>query len=93
MSFDLVVLQHVLEHLPDSILAMNQISSLLKVNGYALLEFPNTGSFGYAYKRWFVKFASLCVGYRAFKYPMLLSGCSVDTFAETVMVLLQTSSN
>ena len=51
-SFDLVVLRHVLEHLPDSILAMNQIGSLLKVNGYAFLELPNTGSFGYAYKRW-----------------------------------------
>jgi len=51
-SFDLVVLRHVLEHLPDSILAMNQIGGLLKVDGYAFLEFPNTGSFGYAYKRW-----------------------------------------
>jgi SAM-dependent methyltransferase len=50
-SFDLVVLRHVLEHLPDSILAMNQIGALLKINGYALLEFPNTRSFSYAVKR------------------------------------------
>ena len=35
-SFDLVV---VLEHLPDSILAMNQIGRLLKTNGYAMLEY------------------------------------------------------
>ncbi|MEE8289091.1 MAG: class I SAM-dependent methyltransferase [Nitrosomonadaceae bacterium] len=51
-SFDLVVLRHVLEHLPDSILAMSQISSMLKVNGHALLEFPNTDSVAYAKKRW-----------------------------------------
>jgi SAM-dependent methyltransferase len=50
-SFDLVVLRHVLEHLPDSILAMNQIGSLLKVDGYAMLEFPNTSSLGYTIKR------------------------------------------
>jgi SAM-dependent methyltransferase len=51
-TFDLVVLRHVLEHLPDSIHAMSQIGKLLKVNGYALLEFPNTGSFSYTTKRW-----------------------------------------
>jgi hypothetical protein len=30
---------------------MSQIDSLLKINGYAMLEFPNTNSFGYAVKR------------------------------------------
>lgn len=48
---DVVVLRHVLEHLPDSVLAMQQIGSLLKPGGLCLLEFPNTGSFGYATKR------------------------------------------
>ena len=49
--YDVVVLRHVLEHLPDSVLALTQIGSLLKTGGLCLLEFPNTGSFGYATKR------------------------------------------
>jgi SAM-dependent methyltransferase len=49
--YDVVVLCHVLEHLPDSILAMSKIGSLLKPNGLALLEFPNTRSVSYMTKR------------------------------------------
>jgi SAM-dependent methyltransferase len=49
--YDVVVLRHVLEHLPDSILAMQKIAALLKPGGLALLEFPNTRSFSYAMKR------------------------------------------
>jgi SAM-dependent methyltransferase len=50
-TYDVVVLRHVLEHLPDSILAMEQIGRLLKPNGQALLEFPNTASAAYLVKR------------------------------------------
>lgn len=50
-AYDVVVLRHVLEHLPDSILAMNKIGDLLKDNGLALLEFPNTRSMSYSVKR------------------------------------------
>ncbi len=50
-TYDVVILRHVLEHLPDSILAMNKIRDLLKVNGLALLEFPNTRSMSYSVKR------------------------------------------
>lgn len=49
--YDVVVLRHVLEHLPDSILAMSKIGSLLRPNGLALLEFPNTRSAAYMTKR------------------------------------------
>lgn len=49
--YDVVVLRHVLEHLPDSLLAMTKIGSLLKGNGLALLEFPNTRSMSYMVKR------------------------------------------
>tara|TARA_R110002111_G_scaffold163012_1_gene229348 strand:- start:266 stop:1009 length:744 start_codon:yes stop_codon:yes gene_type:complete len=49
--YDVVVLRHVLEHLPDSVLAMQKIAALLKPGGLALLEFPNTRSFSYAIKR------------------------------------------
>jgi len=51
-SYDVVVLRHVLEHLPDSIGAMRRINAMLKPGGHALLEFPNTGSASYRYKRW-----------------------------------------
>ena len=50
-QYDVVVLRHVLEHLPDSLLAMQKIGSLLKDNGLALLEFPNTRSTSYVMKR------------------------------------------
>lgn len=50
-QYDVVVLRHVLEHLPDSVLAMRKIGELLKDNGIALLEFPNTRSYSYAMKR------------------------------------------
>ena len=50
-KYDLVALRHVLEHLPDSILAMQKIGAMLRDNGLALLEFPNTGSFSYKLKR------------------------------------------
>ena len=50
-QYDVVVLRHVLEHLPDSLLAMRKIGSLLKANGLALLEFPNTRSVSYSIKR------------------------------------------
>ncbi len=53
-TYDLVVLRHVLEHLPDSILAMEQIGRLLKPNGQALLEFPNTASAAYLVKRFLI---------------------------------------
>lgn len=51
--YDVVVLRHVLEHLPDSVHAMNQIGRLLKPGGFCLLEFPNTRSFSYTVKRFF----------------------------------------
>jgi SAM-dependent methyltransferase len=40
-QYDLVSLRHVLEHLPDSRLAMKKINRLLKTGGYAEFEFPN----------------------------------------------------
>jgi SAM-dependent methyltransferase len=50
-TFDLVVMRHVLEHLPDPILAMNRIGSLLKPGGRAILEFPNIDGWDLRWKR------------------------------------------
>jgi 2-polyprenyl-3-methyl-5-hydroxy-6-metoxy-1,4-benzoquinol methylase len=50
-AFDLVSLRHVLEHLPDSVLALTKIRELLKVNGYAHFEFPNINSLSHCYQR------------------------------------------
>lgn len=49
--YDLVSLRHVLEHIPDSVMAMNKISALLKSNGYAHFEFPNVSSLSHRFQR------------------------------------------
>jgi SAM-dependent methyltransferase len=49
--YDLVSLRHVLEHLPDSVLAMNKISGLLVENGFAHIEFPNINSLSHRFQR------------------------------------------
>jgi SAM-dependent methyltransferase len=50
-KFNLVSLRHVLEHLPDSVLALNKISELLVDRGYAHLEFPNIDGLAWRVKR------------------------------------------
>lgn len=52
-AYDVVVLRHVLEHLPDSMLAMRKINALVKPDGLAVLEFPNTDSLSLRLK-WFL---------------------------------------
>jgi 2-polyprenyl-3-methyl-5-hydroxy-6-metoxy-1,4-benzoquinol methylase len=54
-QYDVVVLRHVLEHLPDAILAMNKINALLKPGGYALLEFPNIEALDKRFKRYLAR--------------------------------------
>jgi SAM-dependent methyltransferase len=54
-TYDLVSLRHVLEHLPDSILAMQRIRSILKYKGLVLLEFPNIEGFTFRFKRFLEK--------------------------------------
>jgi SAM-dependent methyltransferase len=53
--YDLVSLRHVLEHLTDSIAAMNNISRLLKPQGYAHLEFPNINGVSFRLKRFLAR--------------------------------------
>jgi len=50
-QFDLVSLRHVLEHLPDSNLAMQKMGALLKTGGYIHLEFPNIDGLTHRIKR------------------------------------------
>lgn len=50
-AYDVVCLRHVLEHLPDSRLAMRRIASLLRPGGHALLEFPNVEALDKRVKR------------------------------------------
>jgi len=50
-KYHLVSLRHVLEHLPDSLLAMNKISGLLVKNGFAHFEFPNINSLSHRFQR------------------------------------------
>ena len=50
--FNLVCLRHVLEHLPDSLLAMHKIRELLAPGGMVLLEMPNIEGIDTKLKRW-----------------------------------------
>jgi len=50
-NYDVVILRHVLEHLPDSVGALRQINALLRPGGYALLEFPNIDAPALKFKR------------------------------------------
>ena len=51
-SHDIVVLRHVLEHLPDPRRAATRLHGLLREGGHAVLEFPNIDGLGPAWKRW-----------------------------------------
>ncbi len=50
--FDLVLLRHVLEHIPDGIGALRKIRGLLREGGHALLEFPNIDALDLRVQRW-----------------------------------------
>lgn len=50
-QYDLISLRHVLEHLPDSLLAMKKLNMLLKKDGYAHFEFPNIESLSHRLQR------------------------------------------
>lgn len=52
--FDLICLRHVLEHLPDSRLAMSRIRAMLAPGGKVLLEMPNIEAWDKRFKRWLV---------------------------------------
>lgn len=47
---DLIILSHVLEHFPDPIHSLNQISKLLKENGYLYIEVPGIFNIHSCYK-------------------------------------------
>jgi len=53
-AFDVVSLRHVLEHLPEPLLAMQKISALLRPGGLLLVEMPNIEGLS---KRW-VRFSA-----------------------------------
>jgi SAM-dependent methyltransferase len=52
--YDLISLRHVLEHLPDSRLAMGRIRAMLAGGGRVLLEMPNIEAWDKRLKRWLV---------------------------------------
>jgi SAM-dependent methyltransferase len=49
-QYDVIVLRHVLEHLPDPVTAMNTINGLLNPGGSAIMEFPNIMSINLRWK-------------------------------------------
>ena len=65
VQYDAVCLRHVLEHLPDSDLALSKISALLKKGGYLYMEFPNINGFPHRLQRFRNKFPFLRKHYSA----------------------------
>ena len=51
VKFDLICLRHVLEHLPDCLLAMKKLRELLTPTGHVLVELPNVESISKKVKR------------------------------------------
>ncbi len=64
IPFDLISLRHVLEHLPDCLLAMRKLRALLRPGGYILIEIPNVESISKRVKRFMAR-----VGLRRPNYP------------------------
>jgi len=62
--YDVVVLRHVLEHLPDAKGALRSIGALLADSGCAFLEVPNVDALEFRLKRWLRK-----TGLRRRVYP------------------------
>ena len=63
-KFDLVILRHVLEHIPDPIRAMSRINALLTIGGHSILEFPNIEGLDLRIKRSLER-----IGLRKKRYP------------------------
>jgi 2-polyprenyl-3-methyl-5-hydroxy-6-metoxy-1,4-benzoquinol methylase len=53
--YDLITLRHVLEHLPDSRLALKKIHNLLHDGGHAEFEFPNIEGISMKFSRFIAK--------------------------------------
>ncbi|MCF8370723.1 MAG: class I SAM-dependent methyltransferase [Bacteroidales bacterium] len=54
-KYNLVALRHVLEHIPDSRLALSKLYNLLIPGGHAVLEFPNIEGISFKIKRFLAK--------------------------------------
>lgn len=54
-KFDIICLRHVLEHLPNCLLAMRKIKALLVTRGYVLIELPNVESISKKLKRFMTR--------------------------------------
>lgn len=79
-SYDLVSLRHILEHLPNSILAMQKINQMLKPNGYAYFEFPNINSLSHRMQRFRNKFNILKKKYSSSYFPGHCNEFSKESF-------------
>ena len=55
-KWDIVVLRHVLEHFPDSVIVMNRIRDLLSPRRYALIEVHNIDSWELKSKRFLSRY-------------------------------------
>lgn len=84
-SFDVVSLRHVLEHLPDPLLAMEKISGLLRPGGYLLVEIPNIEGWS---KRW-VRFITRTGLHRRRFPPDLMPGHLCEYSRQSFTALME----
>jgi 2-polyprenyl-3-methyl-5-hydroxy-6-metoxy-1,4-benzoquinol methylase len=86
-AFEIVCLRHVLEHLPDSRLAMQRIRALLKPKGHLLLEMPNIEALGKRLKRAIV---NLGLHERRFRDDFVAGHCNEFCKGSLEFLLAQT---
>jgi 2-polyprenyl-3-methyl-5-hydroxy-6-metoxy-1,4-benzoquinol methylase len=77
-KYDLISLRHVLEHLPNSLLALSNINKMLKPDAYALFEFPNIEAFSFKLKRFLSKKGIYSKKYAADWVPGHCNEFSID---------------
>jgi SAM-dependent methyltransferase len=83
-SFDVVSLRHVLEHLPDPILAMERISCLLRPGGLLLVEIPNIEGWSRRWRRFITR-----SGLHKQKFPAdLIAGHCCEYSRRSFMALM-----
>ena len=54
-AYDVVMMRHVLEHIPDPIAVLGKIKLLLRADGLGVLEFPNIDGYSKKYRRFLKK--------------------------------------
>jgi 2-polyprenyl-3-methyl-5-hydroxy-6-metoxy-1,4-benzoquinol methylase len=67
--YDLIVMRHVFEHIPDGLAVMRKCIAMLSTGGVIYLELPNIDSFSLVIKRWLSRRGLMKKQYRSDYVP------------------------